>query len=66
MNQHPSTEEHHARGAEEHDQAAAALEQELSTTNDAQKRHELEQLIRQEREAAAFYHGPADRLQSEA
>jgi hypothetical protein len=66
VNQHPTTEEHHARMAEQSDQAAAALEEELSTTNDARLRHELGEQIRKERETAAFYRGPADKLQDEA
>lgn len=58
--------EEHQRKAEECDHAAATYEAELSTTDDARRRHELSEQIRREREAAAFYRGQADNLQSEA
>ena len=41
------------------------LEEELSMTKDARLRHELGQAMQREPEAAAFYRGQADKLESE-
>ena len=58
--------EEHQRKAERCDEAAAAIEAELSTIDDARRRHELGEEIRRNREAATFYREQADRLQREA
>lgn len=60
------SEEHHRHMADLHDEAAAAYETELSSTDDARRRHELGEQIRREREAATFYREQADKLQGES
>ena len=61
---HPNH-EHNRRKAEQCDEAAVALEVQLNGTNDSRLRYELGLRIQQKRDAAAFYRGKGDKLQSE-